>query len=57
MDCPCRMPGAVTVSTNMAGRGVDIVLGGGDPLAYAEVARLGGLYVIGTSLHESARID
>jgi preprotein translocase subunit SecA len=43
-------PGAVTISTNMAGRGVDIRLGEG-------VAGLGGLYVIGTNRHESRRID
>jgi preprotein translocase subunit SecA len=42
--------GAVTVSTNMAGRGTDICLGEG-------VADLGGLYVIGTNRHESRRID
>ncbi|MFE9275895.1 DEAD/DEAH box helicase [Paenibacillus glucanolyticus] len=49
--------GAVTVSTNMAGRGVDIRLGGGN-LAQAEiVAKLGGLYVIGTHMNESMRID
>ena len=42
--------GAVTVSTNMAGRGTDICLG-------EEVAALGGLYVIGTNRHESRRID
>ncbi|MCG7409847.1 accessory Sec system translocase SecA2 [Paenibacillus sp. ACRRX] len=48
---------AVTVSTNMAGRGVDIILGGGEPEAYQKVAALGGLYVIGTNLHESVRID
>jgi preprotein translocase subunit SecA len=41
---------AVTISTNMAGRGVDIALGSG-------VAELGGLAVIGTSRHESRRID
>jgi preprotein translocase subunit SecA len=44
------MRGAVTVSTNMAGRGVDIQLGPG-------VAELGGLHVIGTNRHESRRID
>lgn len=49
--------GAVTVSTNMAGRGVDIRLGGGDPAKAEVVAKLGGLYVIGTHLHESVRID
>ena len=43
-------PGAVTISTNMAGRGTDIRLGLG-------VAELGGLYVIGTNKHESRRID
>jgi len=42
--------GAVTISTNMAGRGTDIRLGEG-------VAELGGLYVIGTNKHESRRID
>jgi len=41
---------AVTISTNMAGRGVDIQLGKG-------VAELGGLHVIGTNRHESRRID
>ncbi|MNM02550.1 preprotein translocase subunit SecA [compost metagenome] len=49
--------GAVTVSTNMAGRGVDIRLGGGDPAQAEVVARLGGLYVIGTHVNESVRID
>ncbi|TVY02227.1 DEAD/DEAH box helicase [Cohnella terricola] len=49
--------GAVTVSTNMAGRGVDIRLGGGDPRQADQVAELGGLYVIGTHMNESARID
>jgi preprotein translocase subunit SecA len=49
--------GAVTVSTNMAGRGVDIRLGGGDVLQAAAIAELGGLVVLGTTLHESARID
>ncbi|MGM1050585.1 MAG: accessory Sec system translocase SecA2 [Bacillota bacterium] len=49
--------GAVTVSTNMAGRGVDIILGGGDPEEYKKVVALGGLYVIGTNLHESSRVD
>jgi preprotein translocase subunit SecA len=42
--------GAVTISTNMAGRGTDIRLGEG-------VAALGGLYVIGTARHEARRID
>jgi len=50
---------AVTVSTNMAGRGVDIKLGG-DPCTTKEkqeVVGLGGLHVIGTERHESRRID
>ena len=42
--------GAVTIATNMAGRGVDIKLGEG-------VLELGGLYVLGTERHESRRID
>ncbi len=50
-------PGAITISTNMAGRGTDIVLGAGDPEARERVAGLGGLYVIGTNRHESRRID
>ncbi len=49
--------GAVTISTNMAGRGTDIVLGGGDEANRARVVALGGLYVIGTNRHESRRID
>ncbi len=49
--------GAVTISTNMAGRGTDICLGGRKGEGYEEVAALGGLYVIGTNRHESRRID
>ena len=59
-------PGAVTVSTNMAGRGTDIILGG-DPSsqtepgawqqAHEEVVARGGLYVIGAERYESRRID
>lgn len=49
--------GAVTVATNMAGRGVDIVLGGADGAQRDEVVELGGLLVIGTERHESRRID
>jgi preprotein translocase subunit SecA len=49
--------GAVTISTNMAGRGTDIVLGAGDGRMRDEVVALGGLYVIGTNRHESRRID
>lgn len=52
-------PGAVTIATNMAGRGVDIVLGGAPKEAEREkeVLDLGGLHVIGTERHESRRID
>lgn len=51
--------GAVTVATNMAGRGVDIILGGNPPgeKTAAEIRELGGLHVIGTERHESRRID
>jgi len=51
--------GAVTLATNMAGRGVDIVLGGSpyDEEKAKEVKELGGLHVIGTERHEARRID
>src|SRR3989339_754919 len=51
--------GRVTVATNMAGRGVDIKLGGipMTPEKYKEVKSLGGLFVMGTERHESRRID
>lgn len=49
--------GAVTVSTNMAGRGTDIKLGGRFEEEFEKVVGLGGLYVIGTNRHESRRID
>jgi preprotein translocase subunit SecA len=49
--------GAVTISTNMAGRGTDIRLGGRDEADREAVVALGGLYVIGTNRHESLRID
>lgn len=49
--------GAVTVSTNMAGRGTDIKLGGENGHDSEKVRELGGLYVIGTNRHESLRID
>ena len=58
-------PGAVTVATNMAGRGVDIILGGkpeGQPEKEWQekserVKNLGGLHIIGTERHEARRID
>src|SRR5574341_1645526 len=51
--------GAVTIATNMAGRGVDIILGGTPPdeVEADRVRGLGGLHVIGTERHESRRID
>ncbi|MFC2013631.1 SEC-C metal-binding domain-containing protein, partial [Chloroflexota bacterium] len=58
-------PGAVTVATNMAGRGVDIILGG-SPDGQTEqewqekhnkVVELGGLHIVGTERHEARRID
>src|SRR5680860_248254 len=51
--------GAITLATNMAGRGVDIILGGNPPekSEQDEVHSLGGLHVIGTERHESRRID
>jgi preprotein translocase subunit SecA len=49
--------GAVTIATNMAGRGTDIRLGGERPDDRDRVAALGGLYVIGTSRHESRRVE
>lgn len=52
-------PGAVTIATNMAGRGVDIILGGNPPKEEdaKSVREAGGLYVIGTERHEARRID
>ena len=55
--------GAVTVSTNMAGRGTDIVLGGADTsqqdwqTEHDQVVGLGGLHVVGTEHHDARRID
>jgi len=58
-------PGAVTVATNMAGRGVDIILGGNPEgkeekewqKAHQQVLEPGGLHIIGTERHEARRID
>ena len=51
--------GAVTIATNMAGRGVDIKLGGNPATAEESeaVKALGGLYVVGTERHDARRID
>ncbi|MFO8081680.1 MAG: SEC-C metal-binding domain-containing protein, partial [Armatimonadota bacterium] len=55
--------GAVTIATNMAGRGVDIVLGGANPEGerneeqYQRVKEIGGLHILGSERHESRRID
>lgn len=52
-------PGGVTIATNMAGRGVDIKLGGNPatPETRERVVEAGGLYVIGTERHDARRID
>jgi len=58
-------PGQITIATNMAGRGVDIVLGGRPedpdenfyPEQYEKVKKVGGLHILGTERHESRRID
>ena len=57
-------PGAITIATNMAGRGTDIVLGGKQEEndkeweeKHSRVIEAGGLHVIGTERHESRRID
>jgi len=49
--------GAVTVSTQMAGRGTDIRLGGSDEADHDRVAELGGLHVVGTGRHNTERLD
>src|SRR5215469_2268252 len=48
---------AVTVSTQMAGRGTDIRLGGSDESDHDRVAELGGLHVVGTGRHHTERLD
>src|SRR6185369_4943439 len=52
-------PGQITLATNIAGRGVDILLGGNpiDPKEAEEVRNAGGLHILGTERHESRRID
>jgi preprotein translocase subunit SecA len=51
--------GAVTIATNMAGRGVDIILGGNppEPAEGQKVRDAGGLFIMGTERHEARRID
>jgi preprotein translocase subunit SecA len=49
--------GSVTVSTQMAGRGTDIRLGGSDEADHDRVAELGGLHVVGTGRHHTERLD
>ena len=51
--------GVVTLATNMAGRGIDVKLGGksANEEKYEEVKKLGGLFVLGTERHEARRID
>jgi preprotein translocase subunit SecA len=48
---------AVTIATNMAGRGTDILLGGKEAIERERIIALGGLHIIGTNRHESIRID
>lgn len=49
--------GVVTVSTQMAGRGTDIRLGGSDEADHDRVAEMGGLHVVGTGRHHTERLD
>ena len=49
--------GVVSVSTQMAGRGTDIRLGGSDEADHDRVAELGGLHVVGTGRHHTERLD
>ena len=52
-------PGSVVIATNMAGRGVDIMLGGmpRSDAEYEKVKAAGGLFVLGTERHDARRID
>jgi len=49
--------GAVTVSTQMAGRGTDIRLGGTDEQDHDKIVELGGLHIVGTGRHNTERLD
>jgi preprotein translocase subunit SecA len=49
--------GSVSIVTNMAGRGTDIILGGGDKREKGDVLKLGGLFVLGAERNESRRLD
>ncbi len=59
MHAQAGRPGTVTIATNIAGRGVDIILGGNppEPELQAKSREVGGLHVIGTERHEARRID
>ncbi|MDO4547019.1 MAG: preprotein translocase subunit SecA [Clostridia bacterium] len=57
MIASAGMPGSVIVATNMAGRGTDIRLGGGDPDLAEKVKKLGGLLVVGARRQRSSRVD
>lgn len=59
MHAQAGRPGAVTIATNIAGRGVDIILGGNPPELELQTKsrEAGGLHVIGTERHEARRID
>ena len=50
-------PGHVTISTNMAGRGVDIRLGGDNPVLQKEAVNAGGLFILSVGINSSERID
>ncbi len=59
MHAQAGRPGTVTIATNIAGRGVDIILGGNPPDKdlQSKSREVGGLHVIGTERHEARRID